>query len=240
MERLSKLFSFISPAAKRRQTITPVVADNQEQTPQHTAGYSPPSVPQDRKAREKAQERVNKKYLSPSDTKKQSQNPLKRDHDVYGQDVGGPKDIRSRKRVVSERKYTEADLTSGDEYNDDKESVDPPDTDDDYRDEHTDDDEFEDDQLVLSAEEKSTEYLDRQAELAKRMEEIQAVRNGERGGKWHVDEEFLFERLAMRSYEPLLPVDWRIDFPTFPEDLFAKDVRGALINYNFASSYRGR
>ncbi|KAH8808878.1 hypothetical protein F5884DRAFT_882726, partial [Xylogone sp. PMI_703] len=87
-------------------------------------------------------------------------------------------------------------------------------------------------------EEKETESLDRQAELALRIKEIQAVRNGERGGKWHKDEEFLFERLAMRSYEPLLPSDWRIDFSTFPEDLFTGKTKEALINYNFASSVR--
>ncbi|TVY24728.1 hypothetical protein LHYA1_G005637 [Lachnellula hyalina] len=83
---------------------------------------------------------------------------------------------------------------------------------------------------------KVQEYLARQAELEMRKEEIETARAA---GDWHTDELYLFERLTMRSYEELIPVQWKIDFPTLPELLFTDDPVRIFISYNCNSSNRG-
>ncbi|TVY90818.1 hypothetical protein LAWI1_G002998 [Lachnellula willkommii] len=83
---------------------------------------------------------------------------------------------------------------------------------------------------------KVQEYLERQAELEMRKEEIETARAA---GDWHTDELYLFERLTMRSYEELIPVEWKIDFPTLPELLFTDDPVRTFISYNCSSSGRG-
>ncbi|KAL2011576.1 hypothetical protein VTN00DRAFT_4294 [Thermoascus crustaceus] len=40
-------------------------------------------------------------------------------------------------------------------------------------------------------------------------------------GKWAEAEKDLYFRLAMRGFEPLVPNNWHLDFPTLPETLFA-------------------
>ncbi|RAL13984.1 uncharacterized protein BO97DRAFT_341484 [Aspergillus homomorphus CBS 101889] len=40
------------------------------------------------------------------------------------------------------------------------------------------------------------------------------------GGLYNGEEQDLFFRLAMRGFEPLVPKDWRHDFPTLPESLY--------------------
>lgn len=40
-------------------------------------------------------------------------------------------------------------------------------------------------------------------------------------GQWAEAEKDLFFRLAMRGFEPLLPSNWHLDFPTLPDSLFA-------------------
>ena len=65
-----------------------------------------------------------------------------------------------------------------------------------------------------TADEKVSEYLARQRELELRKGDIERKKAE---GESHPDELFLFERLAMRSYEELLPMEWRVDFPTLPE-----------------------
>lgn len=83
---------------------------------------------------------------------------------------------------------------------------------------------------------KVQEYLERQAELEMRKEEIETARAA---GDWHTDELYLFERLTMRSYEELIPVEWKIDFSTLPELLFTDDPNKTFISYNCNSSGRG-
>lgn len=59
-------------------------------------------------------------------------------------------------------------------------------------------------------------------------------------GVWTEEETFLMQRLAMRSYEPLFPAEWQLDFPTFPVGLFTLDFSKTFINFNCSSSHRGR
>jgi hypothetical protein len=97
--------------------------------------------------------------------------------------------------------------------------------------------EIEEEEPEISAEAKVEEYLARQAELALRKEEIEKAKAA---GDWHADELFLFERLSLRSFEELIPQDWKIDFPTLPEILFTKEMAHTFVNYNCSSSYRGK
>jgi hypothetical protein len=41
-------------------------------------------------------------------------------------------------------------------------------------------------------------------------------------GNWGEAEQDLYLRMAMRGFEPIIPGNWRIDFPTLPMSLFAK------------------
>jgi hypothetical protein len=84
---------------------------------------------------------------------------------------------------------------------------------------------------------KVQEYLARQAELALIREDVEKARAS---GTWHPDELFLYERLAMRSFEELLPQEWQIDFRTLPELLFTKDDEKTFINSNCISRSRGK
>lgn len=98
------------------------------------------------------------------------------------------------------------------------------------------DDEIEDDDQDAVAQAKVQEYLERQAELEMRKEDIEKARAA---GDWHTDELFLYERLIMRSFEELIPLEWKIDFPTLPELLFTDEPAKTFINYNYISSARG-
>jgi hypothetical protein len=86
------------------------------------------------------------------------------------------------------------------------------------------------------AEAKVQEYLARQAELALRREDVEKAKAA---GDWHPDEIFLFERLAMRSFEELIPAEWQVDFPTLPQILFTDDLERTFVNFQCVSSYRG-
>jgi hypothetical protein len=87
------------------------------------------------------------------------------------------------------------------------------------------------------ARQKVQEYLARQAELALKKEAIAEVKLQ---GDWHPDEVFLFERLSLRSFEPIIPKKWKIDFKTLPDEIFHTDKDQVLINYNCSPSYHGK
>ncbi|KAG9234633.1 hypothetical protein BJ875DRAFT_504593 [Amylocarpus encephaloides] len=94
----------------------------------------------------------------------------------------------------------------------------------------------EDPEPEVSSETKVEEFLARQAELALRQEDIAKAKAE---GDWHPDELFVYERLLMRSFEELIPKEWKIDFPTLPELLFTDDLDKAFIKDHRPSSYRG-
>lgn len=90
---------------------------------------------------------------------------------------------------------------------------------------------------AAEAERRVQEYLARQAELALRKEDVAKVRAT---GSWDEESLFLYEKLALRSFEPLLHSDWRIDLPTLPEHLFTPDEELAFVNSKCTSSLSGK
>lgn len=91
-----------------------------------------------------------------------------------------------------------------------------------------------DEQAVGEA--KVQEYLARQAELALRKEEVERVKAA---GDWHPDEIYLFERLSMRSFEQIIPAEWKVDLPSLPESLFTTDPEKMFVKSNYRTSYSG-
>ena len=51
---------------------------------------------------------------------------------------------------------------------------------------------------------------------------------------WALDEVWVYNKLVMRSREPLLPMTWAADFPSFPDNFFTRNHSAAFIN-NFAT-----
>jgi hypothetical protein len=215
--RLKDTFiQYLSPAAKRRRTTGPATPSNDAM--EHTF-LTPISEPKDRRAQTLVLDHVSHKYLSPSDTK----NPRKRAREDYEEDDDsdvGPDDSISQGTASGDGDGL-SNVTSLIE----EEAIE------------------EEDEAEIAAREdavaeaKVQEYLARQAELALIREDVEKAKAS---GTWHPDELFLYERLAMRSFEELLPEEWQIDFRTLPELLFTKDDEKTFINSNCASRSRGK
>ena len=56
---------------------------------------------------------------------------------------------------------------------------------------------------------------------------------------WPKDATYLFHKISMRGYEPLMPHNWIIDFDTVPLSLFTDKHRGAFIRAGRGSDFRG-
>lgn len=54
---------------------------------------------------------------------------------------------------------------------------------------------------------------------------------------WSGDAVFLFQKLGMRGFEPILPIAWLNDFPSVPEDLFTEKLDKAFIKPAFGTDY---
>ncbi|EDU41862.1 hypothetical protein PtrSN002B_002142 [Pyrenophora tritici-repentis] len=72
--------------------------------------------------------------------------------------------------------------------------------------------------------------------------EIERVRRDQQGrdlrdAGWSEDAVFLFQKLGMRGFEPLLPISWINDFETVPEDLFTEKLDKAFIKPAFGTDY---
>ncbi|KAF2855689.1 hypothetical protein T440DRAFT_551053 [Plenodomus tracheiphilus IPT5] len=61
-----------------------------------------------------------------------------------------------------------------------------------------------------------------------------------RDAGWTEDAVFLFQKLRMRGFEPLLPIDWLYDFETVPEDLFTANIDKAFIKPAEGSDYHAQ
>ncbi|KAK2766960.1 hypothetical protein FQN54_006276 [Arachnomyces sp. PD_36] len=58
-------------------------------------------------------------------------------------------------------------------------------------------------------------------------------------GHWTHAEEDLYFRLAMRGFEPIIPSNWSIDFPTFPNTLFVHPgAPEPYIHSNYGTEFR--
>ena len=60
-----------------------------------------------------------------------------------------------------------------------------------------------------------------------------------RDAGWSEDSVFLFQKLGMRGFEPILPIEWVDDFETLPEDLFTAKLDKAFIKPSFGPDYHG-
>lgn len=61
-----------------------------------------------------------------------------------------------------------------------------------------------------------------------------------RDAGWPEDAVFLFQKLGMRGFEPLLPIDWINDLETLPEDLFTARADKAFLRPAHGSGFRGK
>jgi hypothetical protein len=61
-----------------------------------------------------------------------------------------------------------------------------------------------------------------------------------RDAGWSEDAVFLFQKLGMRGFEPILPIGWINDFETVPEDLFTAKLDKAFLKPAFGTDYSGR
>lgn len=57
---------------------------------------------------------------------------------------------------------------------------------------------------------------------------------------WPKDATYLFHKISMRGYEPLMPDNWIIDFDTVPLSMFTDKHRGAFIKAGRESDFRGK
>ncbi|KAI8942575.1 hypothetical protein NX059_000633 [Plenodomus lindquistii] len=61
-----------------------------------------------------------------------------------------------------------------------------------------------------------------------------------RSSGWTEDSVFLFQKLGMRGFEPILPIDWVSDFETLPVDLFTANIDKAFIKPAQGSDYHAQ
>lgn len=78
--------------------------------------------------------------------------------------------------------------------------------------------------------------IDLGAELSRRTKQARELRDT----GWSEDAVFLFQKLAMRGMEPLLPDDWFVDFAALPGDLFTNNIDKAFIRPVHGSYYRAQ
>jgi len=217
---------FLSPQAKRRRTLPVTPSSNNEQ--EHRF-LSPISEIQDKKRQIAALSRLNQKYLSPSDTK----NLRKRTRDDFEEDAQSdevgvtPDDSvsqsspRQARRAARQRQARQEESAGSRSEAIEEASVELVE---------------EDEEAQISPDAKVQEYLARQAELASRLDDIEKVRST---GGFHPHELFLYERISMRSFEELFPLEWHIDFPTLPPALFTTEPSKQFINFNHKPSSHG-
>ena len=57
---------------------------------------------------------------------------------------------------------------------------------------------------------------------------------------WSEDAIFLFQKINMRGYEPIMPIEWLDDFLSLPADLFTERVDKPFIKPTLGSHYHGK
>ncbi|TVY71464.1 hypothetical protein LSUE1_G007364 [Lachnellula suecica] len=213
---------YLSPLAKRRRTIGPTPATP---TRDNDAPLFSNSDPQGARQQAAIFGKIRDKYETSPDI----QNSRKRGRFEFEDEGSGisPNDS------VSQFSSSEQEYDNDEDVGIKIEEADLNEIEDDLGQEE---DEIEEEDLDAAAQAKVQEYLERQAELESRREDIERVKAA---GDWHADELFLFERLTMRSFEELVPYNWMIDFPTLPDIIFTDDPENTFINYNCSSSGRG-
>jgi hypothetical protein len=86
------------------------------------------------------------------------------------------------------------------------------------------------------------QYMEQQKTYSREQErmrrEVQARELREAG--WTEDAVFLFQKLGMRGFEPLLPDGWINDFPSLPVDLFTHNDNKAFVKAESACDFRAQ
>tara|TARA_R110002060_G_scaffold16129_8_gene22427 strand:+ start:164 stop:955 length:792 start_codon:yes stop_codon:yes gene_type:complete len=248
--RLKDTFvQFLSPAAKRRRTMGPGTPS----TSKDHEYIAPLSETRGRKAQAAAFDHLTSKYPSTP----QSKNPRKRAREEDEDEIViSPGDSVSQVSTAATERSSTSSAVDSEEIEEEIEEESHNDIEFDAEDEGEEGDAEEDSDVVMEEEEfseedevdleaqeaaaseaKVQEYLARQKEFEIIQENIQKAKAD---ASWHPDALFLYERLALRSFEPLVPIDWRIDFPTLPEVLFTDEEENTFVNSHCLPSYRGK
>jgi hypothetical protein len=82
-------------------------------------------------------------------------------------------------------------------------------------------------------------YLDQSIDVDKERQRRDKQGRQLRDAGWSEDAVFLFQKLGMRGFEPLLPIDWLEDLETLPEDLFTARLDKAFLKPAHGSGFRG-
>lgn len=211
MHLRDSILGYITPSKYRRSTVLPVTPSP---TPNHTSTNNKwHTEPHGAKTGAVLGGRISKKYLSPTDTKRQRQKfKSKGSQSSYVDDAGGestePDDATTRTPRTSAGGQTPASPTPKI-----VESIETDDTE------------------TISLEDKVGQFLEHQKAA------LEAGTGG--GDDWHEDEHALFEELRMRGLQPLLPAHWRSDFRTVPPALFSYDPEETFINSASGHDFRG-
>ena len=78
-------------------------------------------------------------------------------------------------------------------------------------------------------------YIDIAPERTRREKALDEIDHGD----WTAVERRLFKKLNIRGFEPLLPQNWRMDFPTCPYILFTADKSRTFIRSMNGNEFRG-
>lgn len=209
MHLRDSILGYITPSKYRRRTAFPV-------TPSPTLNSKNGkwnTDPRGTKTGAVLGGRISKKYLSPSDTKRQRQNP-KSGGSQSSYSVEGDVESTEPDQVTDRTPHTSVDgQTPAPPTPKIIESIET------------------DDAETISLEDKVGQFLDNQKAA------LEANTSG--GDDWHEDEHALFEELKMRGLQSLLPAHWRSDFRTVPPALFSYDPEETFINSASGHDFRG-
>ncbi|OBT68560.1 hypothetical protein VE03_01751 [Pseudogymnoascus sp. 23342-1-I1] len=204
------ILGYITPSKYRRRTALPVTPSP---TPNHTS-KNPKWNTENRGAKTGAVlgGRVSKKYLSPSDTKRQRQKP---------KSGGSQSSYRSGDDVESIHPEDPTDRTSPTSVGVQTQAPPTP-------------------KIIESIENDDAETISLEDKVGQFLEHQQAALEADTGGDdWHEDEQALFEELKQRGLQTLLPAHWRSDFRTVPPALFSYDPEETFINSASGHDFRG-
>ncbi len=80
---------------------------------------------------------------------------------------------------------------------------------------------------------KGISFDERLLKQQKQRQELQAA-------GWSEDAIFLFQKINMRGYEPIMPIEWIDDLPSLPADLFTDKVDKPFIKPALGTHYHGK
>lgn len=245
MDQLAKIrdsiLVYLSPAKRRRHTLNPSTPSGRA-TPLISSFNHATSDPRNKKTKAVIHGRINKKYLSPSDTKLLRQPRHVR---IAGIDERAGEEKSDATDAESSSEISPNDSSSQQHVQDDAKNEEPVDKGRNKQKGDRIDEEEERDyeelnldkraEAELSAQEKVRFFLERQSEIAQRKEELDRLKKE----AWHNEEAALYHRLTMRGYEPLLPSNWAYDFRTTPSQIFTTDDSQTFINSASGNDFRG-